>query len=151
MSEEKKKRFRPSLTAYREAEETVHRQCVELDAWREKYRQLDRQMKKFKKEMDAGKVVTRSEYDILLGEKRSLESRIALLEAIPDTQASELERLRSEVSTLEQSNKSMEGELKRKNNRWQADAKMWKEKAIECETELMHLRDRGFWQRLFNL
>jgi len=38
--EEKKKRWRPSLTAYREQEETIHRQCVELDAWREKYRKL---------------------------------------------------------------------------------------------------------------
>ena len=37
---EKKKRWRPSLTAYRELEETVHRQCVELDAWRDKYRSL---------------------------------------------------------------------------------------------------------------
>lgn len=25
---------------YQDAEETVHRQCVELDAWREKYRKL---------------------------------------------------------------------------------------------------------------
>lgn len=40
MAEEKKKRWRPSLTAYREQEETIHRQCVELDAWREKYREL---------------------------------------------------------------------------------------------------------------
>jgi len=40
MAEEKKKRWRPSLTAYRELEETIHRQCVELDAWREKYREL---------------------------------------------------------------------------------------------------------------
>ena len=38
--EEKKKRWRPSLTAYREQEETIHRQCVELDAWRDKYRKL---------------------------------------------------------------------------------------------------------------
>ena len=40
MAEEKKKRWRPSLTAYREQEETIHRQCVELDEWREKYREL---------------------------------------------------------------------------------------------------------------
>ena len=40
MAEEKKKRWRPSLTAYRELEETIHRQCVELDAWRDKYRKL---------------------------------------------------------------------------------------------------------------
>lgn len=40
MAEEKKKRWRPSLKAYRELEETIHRQCVELDAWREKYHKL---------------------------------------------------------------------------------------------------------------
>lgn len=44
---EEKKKVRPTWTMVKnlekklaEAEETVHRQCVELDAWREKYREL---------------------------------------------------------------------------------------------------------------
>ena len=45
---EEKKRWRPSLTAYKEAEDTVHRQCVELDAWREKYRTLFGEVKRLR-------------------------------------------------------------------------------------------------------
>ena len=45
---EENKRWRPSLTAYKEAEETVHRQCVELDAWREKYRTLFGEVKRLR-------------------------------------------------------------------------------------------------------
>ena len=40
MEEKKKKRWRPSLAAYRELEEVIHRQVMELDGWREKYRKL---------------------------------------------------------------------------------------------------------------
>lgn len=34
------KRKRPTAAEIKEMEETIHRQCVELDAWREKYRAL---------------------------------------------------------------------------------------------------------------
>lgn len=59
--EEKKKRWRPSLTAYREMEETVHRQCVELDAWRDKYRELEKSKVRTVKGS-----VSQLEYDALL-------------------------------------------------------------------------------------
>lgn len=39
--EEEKKRKRPTVAEMREMEEVIHRQCQELDAWREKYRELD--------------------------------------------------------------------------------------------------------------
>lgn len=38
--EEKKGSGRPTAAQIREMEETVHRQCVELDAWRDRYREL---------------------------------------------------------------------------------------------------------------
>lgn len=65
--------------------------------------------------------------------------------------SSENEELKGIVRTLEQSNMSMEGELNRKGNRHETELKHWKEKAIECETEMMRLQSRGFWSRLFNL
>lgn len=52
--EEKKKRWRPSLTAYREMEEVVHRQCQELDAWRDKYRQLESRLALLEFSVDEG-------------------------------------------------------------------------------------------------
>lgn len=39
--EEEKKRRRPTVADVREMEEVIHRQCQELDAWREKCRELD--------------------------------------------------------------------------------------------------------------
>lgn len=38
--EEKKKKVRPTLAMMSELEDTVHSQCVELRAWREKYDRL---------------------------------------------------------------------------------------------------------------
>lgn len=58
--------------------------------------------------------------------------------------------LKSEVTTLTLSNRSMEDELKRKVGREDDTLKKWKEKAIKCETEVMRLRSRGFLARLFN-
>ena len=158
MEEKKTKRVRPTVAQVREMEETVHRQCVELDAWRDKYRELDRRYKKFRKEMEAGKVVPESEYGNVVklnkqyeGEKGVLEKKVSLLEATCDEKQKALERLDSEKVTLEMSNRSMEDELKRNANRHEGELKRWKEKAIDCETELMRLQSRGFFARLFNL
>jgi len=68
MAEEKKKRWRPSLTAYRELEETIHRQCVELDAWREKYHELLKSTKESYSSLQ-------EDYDALYAENLSLKSR----------------------------------------------------------------------------
>lgn len=97
MAEEKKKRWRPSLTAYREQEETIHRQCVELDAWREKYHKLLESkgipddlvskeeygeiMEILKKEEELRKLTEknlnelREDYDAVCAENLSLKSR----------------------------------------------------------------------------
>lgn len=39
--EEEKKRRRPTMAEVREMEDVIHRQCQELDAWRDRYRELD--------------------------------------------------------------------------------------------------------------
>lgn len=39
-------RKRPTVGQIREMEETVHRQCVELDAWRDRYRELCAEMER---------------------------------------------------------------------------------------------------------
>ena len=149
--EEKKKRWRPSLTAYREMEETVHRQCVELDAWREKYRALDREMKALRKDFDSDDTVPKSDYKTLMKNYKTLEKKsLDYLVKYNDLQSS-YDFMKSEVSTLEQSNKSMESELRRKSDRESKELNRWKEKAIEAETEVMRLLGRGFWARLFNM
>ena len=158
MEEKKTKRVRPTVAQVREMEDVIHRQCVELDAWREKYRTLDSQYVKFRRELSAGKVVPESEYDYVLKlktqyerEKAVLEKKVSLLEATCYEKQKALERLDSEKVTLEMSNRSMEDELRRNVNRHERDAKHWREKAIECETEMLRLQSRGFWSRLFNL
>lgn len=45
MEEEKKKRTRPTLTQVRELEDVIHRQCVELRAWSEKFAGLNKEFK----------------------------------------------------------------------------------------------------------
>lgn len=51
MEEEKKKRTRPTLTQVRELEDVIHRQCVELRAWREKFADLNKEFKKMENEV----------------------------------------------------------------------------------------------------
>lgn len=46
---EKQKRTRPTVVQVREMEETIHRQCQELDAWRDKYRALQKEVEKLKR------------------------------------------------------------------------------------------------------
>ena len=142
--EEKKKRFRPTLAEYREMEDVIHRQCVELDAWREKYDELDKQLKCLRREMEAGHVITLSDYNAMAGRNDILEKRLELLDEV-------CKEKDGEIATLQQSNRSMESELRRNINRHEGEMKRWKEKALEAETELMRLKARGFFSRLFNL
>ena len=119
---EKKKRFRPTLSAYRALEdevsrlreelrlserentylsddgngdvaETVHMLVMESDSWRDKYRSLD-----------------------------------------------------EECRTLRMSNRHMEGEQKRLNEKLQKAV----DKIHDLETDVYVLRSRGFWARVFN-
>ena len=142
--EEKKKRFRPTLTAYREQEETIHRQCVELDAWREKYRELDKEAHRLRKCIDGMGVVPQDEHKALKAECMRLSREVSDKDA-------ELERLMGKVTTLEMSNSSMSAELERRLGGESAAVRRWKEKAIANETEVLRLQSRGFFARLFNL
>ena len=123
--EGRKKRWRPSLTAYREQEETIHLQCLELDAWREKYhalkasydhvdgerRKLSEVVSRQKKQMEANEVVTVGEYSGLLAEVRRLEEDLSV------------EKARSELLDSIVSQK---------------------------EERIAELESRGFWSRVFN-
>lgn len=46
--EEKKKRMRPTKAQMSEMEDVIHRQCVELDAWRDKYRKLEQMVEELR-------------------------------------------------------------------------------------------------------
>ena len=132
MAEEKKKRWRPSLTAYREMEETVHRQCVELDAWREKYHALSESyeradsecvklsdiLRRQKKQMEACEVVTVGEYNTLMAELKRSETVT--------------KRLEDESSVLK------------------AKTELFDSIISEKERRIAELEGRGFWKRLFN-
>lgn len=124
--EETKKRWRPTLTAYREQEEVIHRQCVELDAWREKYRELV-------KCKEAGA------YQELNGKYRE---QLTFSEHL----GKRLDELKSENASLSQSNKLMEMELRKVQSELDFEREVSRVKAAECE----NLRNRGFWARVFN-
>lgn len=130
--EEKKKRWRPSLTAYREMEETVHRQCMELDAWREKYHtlkklydhldeecsKLSKVVKRQKKQMEDNSVVTVDEYNGLMAEMKRSETVV--------------KRLEDELAVEKEKKDILEYVISEK------------------EVRIAELESRGFWRRLFN-
>lgn len=118
--EEKKKRWRPSLTAYRELEKKLESQIEgtsrivqDCDGWREKYRELI-------KEISNG------------NDKKVLRDHIKALEC--------------ENRTLRHSNELMETELKRNSQvlEWNTRA------MNELRGVLHNLKSRGFWARVFN-
>jgi predicted nucleic acid-binding Zn-ribbon protein len=123
MAEEKKKRWRPSLTAYRELEETIHRQCVELDAWREKCRKLVEA-----KSNVSDKTVSQWAYDEL--KKKYDELDVALT-----TQKHALDDAENEKKALAEKL----GEL----------CELQKDYDAVC-AENLSLKSRGFWARVFN-
>lgn len=119
--EEKKKRWRPSLTAYRELEAKLESQIdgtsqlvKDCDAWREKYRKLK---VKFDDEHFAS-VHLHKEYN----------------------------DLKAERDTLEKSNKLMEDEL----NRLRAINDKLSKKCVDRDDQIEALKNRGFWARVFN-
>lgn len=95
MEEKKKKRWRPSLAAYRELEEVIHRQVMELDGWREKYRKLLGQ-----KAGRQGKVFSEEEYNDLLSKKNTAELSNGYMEQ-------QLESVRDANETLRELNESL--------------------------------------------
>ena len=119
--EEKKKRWRPSLTAYRELERRLEEQIEgtslivqECDGWRRKYREL----------ADSNRVLARCAGD---------PARI-------------VGELREKNETLEKSNAFLDGEISRLRERCR-----WLEEEKErLSHDLSALRERGFWARLLN-
>ena len=95
MAEEKKKRWRPSLTAYRELEETIHRQCVELDAWREKYRELAKSADVVAYQKVVGERDQQIHYNSL--KDKELEN----MHAVNDELRKKVVELKEEISILE--------------------------------------------------
>lgn len=84
---EKSKRVRPTVGQVREMEEVVHRQCVELNEWRDAYRGLSAD---YEKAMS----VIRKE-DIVSGEQyRELQDRNNVLERSNGMLEKELDRHR---------------------------------------------------------
>lgn len=120
MKEEKKKRWRPSLTQYRELEAKLEEQIegtsrivADCRGWRAKYRELI-------KEISKG------------NDKKVLRDHIEALEC--------------ENKTLRHSNELMETELKRNSQvlEWNTRA------MNELRGVLHNLKSRGFWSRVFN-
>lgn len=98
---EEKKRWRPSLGEYRELEEVIHRQCVELDAWRDKYRELKDMMDK---EMPSGTY-------------QEVVSRCLAAERSNTLLTEEIERQRHTISNMEYQVREKDGELFKLQNR----------------------------------
>lgn len=85
---EEKKKVRPTWTMVKnlekklaEAEETVHRQCVELDAWREKFRRLETEYQKRLEDIDA--------------QLQKMKDRVIECNKITEAAKAEVKRLRS--------------------------------------------------------
>lgn len=121
--EEKKKRWRPSLTAYRELEKKLAEQIEgtsqlvkDCDAWREKYREL------------------KKKYDDALHVRNDVVPRKVHQELV------------TENRTLVESNKLMEEELNRVRD---ANVSLGK-KCAELNNKLSELLSRGWFARLLN-
>jgi len=111
---EEKKRVRPTVAQVREMEEVIHQQCVDLNGWREKYREL----------VDSNKILARCAGDPV---------KI-------------VNELRCKNETLEKSNLFLEQEISRLRD--ENDSIVMKCKDL-CD-EVISLKHRGFWSRLFN-
>lgn len=109
--EEKKKRFRPSLTAYRELESKLadqidgtSRLVKDCDLWREKYRQLVKEHKKLQASIEAEAV-------------RELKDKNTTLEQSNTLLSAETDTLRSKMSQLSELADKASKEVKRLNER----------------------------------
>lgn len=119
--EEKKKRWRPSLTAYRELE------------------------KQMKNEQDLH-IHFAKECDRLKSELDSHIEGTSLLVKDCDAWREKYNDLKAERDTLEKSNKLMEEEL----NREKHTNKEFCETYHELKEKYDDLKSRGFWARVFN-
>ena len=119
---EKKKRFRPTLSAYRALEDEVSR-------LREELRLSEREKQCIASDMDGG----------------VLECVHALVME-SDGWRDKYRSLDEECKTLRMSNRHMEGEQKRLNDKLQKAV----DKIHDLETDVYVLRSRGFWARVFN-
>lgn len=98
---EEKKRWRPSLGEYRELEEVIHRQCDELNAWRDKYRELDKKIK----------------HDMPSGTYQEVVTRCLAAERSNTLLTEEIERQRNTISNMEYQVREKDGELFKLQNR----------------------------------
>ena len=86
--EEKTKRQRPTKAQVTELEEVIHRQCQELDGWREKYREL-------LKTIDEGKGA------------KALKDRIGELETENNTLKRSNEMVEKEIERVREADKAL--------------------------------------------
>lgn len=151
--EEKKKRWRPSLTAYRELEgkladqiEGTSRLVKDCDLWREKYRTLFKEYGKLKKQFQAGGVVTEADYNSLHVSYKNLVEKYD--EEVSENRRlnDENRKLHSKIYDLDLSHTMMADEL----NKLRAEIAELSESEASAKKELEYLRNRSFWNRLFN-
>lgn len=122
---EYKRRTRPTVAQQREMEEVIHRQCIELDAWREKYRCL------------------KQEWDDI---HQELREKCKSLEVALNRQGEEYTKLAGEADTLKKSSKYMEEQL----NRVKSQREDLERKLADSQRQVFRLQNRGFLSRLFN-
>lgn len=140
--EEKKKRWRPSLKAYRELEEVIHRQCVELDAWREKFHGQRKAFNELMTEHEDILARLREQLEIGFGLSQDAKSMMKEVDEISKCMRS----LREKNVTLEQSNALLEDELRRLRS---GDSR-YEDEIRRLTLENERLVNRGFWGRVFN-
>lgn len=168
---EKKKRWRPSLTAYRELERKLAEQIegtsklvADCDHWRELYRGLLKDQKKMRKELDAHEVVSVSEYNALVkkyddvveesvsmsAELTQLRSDnaelVAKLSAQSNDSNAEISTLSGRINDLEHELTQKEVAIRMSEGRLEQMTRL----VSDCKNEVEALRNRGFWARVFN-
>lgn len=98
---------RKQIEMYEEMEETVHRQCVELDAWRSKY---DLLIKKVEKAKSSSSYVPQEQFEALKLDRDALFRSSELMEK-------ELDRLRKKCADLAEKERLEALEIERLWNR----------------------------------
>lgn len=120
--EEKKKRFRPTLSAYRALEDEVSR-------LREELRQSERENTYLSDDGNGDVAET-----------------VHMLVMESDSWRDKYRSLNDECSVLRKSNEHMEDEQKRLNEKLRKAV----DRIHDLETDVYVLRNRGFWARVFN-
>ena len=144
--EEKKKRWRPSLTAYRELEDTDHQQCIEIRGWRETYHDLRKDHDRLQREFKDGKVVAESDFSKVVDEYNLLQKKMSLIDDADRLVKKELDGLKARNSQLERSNRMADECQKRQT----AEVERLKKALDDANAECDYLRNRGLWARIMN-